>query len=412
MKPIAAVLLLFFCLGAYNFGKGQGNDLIFLNGQSQVEIPFEYENNFIIIKVMFNDIFPLKFIFDTGAENTILTKREITDLFQIDYQKRFTIYGSDLSQTLYAYLVRGISFRIGEMRASQRSILVLEEDYFQFDEFSGIEVHGILGADFFRRFIVKINYYKQIITLYDPTAFQLPKASQYQEFPLEMHRSKPYLLAPIKLSNDTIIQTKLLLDTGASIALLLYTDTHEQMKIPEKVIKSILGRGLGGVIYGYLGRVNQLKFSEHLFNGVLTNFQEIPIVEDSTYMNKRNGILGNQILDRFTIIIDYIQNRAFVQPNPYFKKKFEFDRSGLFITASGSGLSKFIIFDVVPESPSAKAGLVTGDEIKNINGVPVSFFKLQDLMYKFRGKVGKRIRMVILRNGERIKKEFRLEELI
>jgi hypothetical protein len=411
MKPIAIVVFGMLYFGCFVNVKGQGNDLTFLNGQTHVDIPFDYENNFIIIKLMFNDIFPLKFIFDTGAENTILTKREITDLFQIDYQKRFTIYGSDLSQTLYAYLVRGISFRIGDMRASQRSILVLEEDYFRFDEFSGIDIHGILGADFFRRFIVKINYYKQIITLYDPAVFQLPKG-HFTEFPLEMHRSKPYLIAPVKLGNDTTIQTKLLMDTGASIALLLYTDTHDGLKIPEKVIRSILGRGLGGVIYGYLGRVKSLKFSEHMFNEVLTNFQEIPVVEDSTYMNKRNGIIGNQLLDRFTLIIDYVQNRVFVQPNPYFKKKFEFDRSGLFVTASGAALSKFIVFDIVPLSPAAKAGIISGDEIKSVNGVPASFFKLQDLMSKFRGKVGKRINMIILRNGERIKTELKLEDLI
>ena len=411
MKPIAFLLTLLLCCGSFSKTEGQINDLVFLNGETHVDIPFDYENNFIVIKLMFNDIFPLKFIFDTGAENTILTKREITDLFQIDYQRRFNIYGADLSQNLYAYLVRGISFRIGDLRASQRSILVLEEDYFQFDEFSGIDIHGILGADFFRRFIVRINYYKQVITLYDPSTFQLPKG-RFTEVPLEMHRSKPYLLTSVRLNNDTTIQTKLLMDTGASIALLLYSDTHPQLKVPEKVIRSVLGRGLGGIIYGYLGRVRMLSFSEHTFNEVLTNFQELPIVEDSSYMNNRNGIIGNQLLDRFTLIIDYVHNRVFLQPNPYYKKKFEFDRSGLFITASGPSLSKFIVFDIVPSSPSDKAGIVSGDEIKSVNGVPATFFKLQDLMYKFRGRLGKRVRLVIVRNGEKIKKEFKLEDII
>jgi hypothetical protein len=404
------VFILFFCLCISNL-KGQTNDLIFLNGETQVDIPFEYENNFIVIKLMFNEIFPLKFIFDTGAENTILTKREITDLFQIDYQKRFTIYGADLSQNLYAYLVRGITFRIGDLKASQRSILVLEEDYFQFDEFSGIDIQGILGADFFRRFIVKINYYKQVITLYDPANFQMPKG-RYSEVPLEMHRSKPYLTTPVNLSSETTIETKLLMDTGASIALLLYTDTHPQLKVPEKVIRSVLGRGLGGVIYGYLGRVRKLDFFGNSFNDVLTNYQELPIIEDSTYMNERNGIIGNQLLDRFNIIIDYVNNRAFFQPNPNFKKKFEFDRSGLFVTASGPNLTKFMIFDVVPLSPAAKAGIENGDEIRAINGVPSSFLKLQDLMYKFRGKAGKKISLLIVRNGEKLKKEFKLEDMI
>jgi C-terminal processing protease CtpA/Prc len=155
-----------------------------------------------------------------------------------------------------------------------------------------------------------------------------------------------------------------------------------------------------------------MTFSDFNFNEVLTNFQELPFVEDSTYMNNRNGIIGNQLLDRFTLIIDYVRNIAFLQPNPYFKKKFEFDRSGLFITASGPNLSKFVVFDVVPFSPSAKSGILNGDEIKSVNGVPASFFKLQDIMTKFRGKLGKRVRMVIIRNGEKMQKEFRLEDII
>jgi hypothetical protein len=91
------------------------------------------------------------------------------------------------------------------------------------------------------------------------------------------------------------------MDTGASIALLLYTDTHPQLKVPEKVIRSVLGRGLGGVIYGYLGRVRKLDFFGNSFNDVLTSYQELPIIEDSTYMNERNGIIGNQLLDRFKL---------------------------------------------------------------------------------------------------------------
>ncbi|HOY18537.1 MAG TPA: hypothetical protein PLC89_14620, partial [Haliscomenobacter sp.] len=78
MKPIAFLLTLLLCCGSFSKTEGQINDLVFLNGETHVDIPFDYENNFIVIKLMFNDIFPLKFIFDTGAENTILTKREIT----------------------------------------------------------------------------------------------------------------------------------------------------------------------------------------------------------------------------------------------------------------------------------------------------------------------------------------------
>ena len=46
-------------------------------GAKKVEIPFERQGNFIIVKVTFEGLFPLRFILDTGAEHTILTKKEL-----------------------------------------------------------------------------------------------------------------------------------------------------------------------------------------------------------------------------------------------------------------------------------------------------------------------------------------------
>ena len=51
------------------------------NGE-KVEIPFEYINGFIVVDIIFEKVLPLKFILDTGAENTILLKRTYTDLLK------------------------------------------------------------------------------------------------------------------------------------------------------------------------------------------------------------------------------------------------------------------------------------------------------------------------------------------
>jgi hypothetical protein len=390
----------------------QRNDLLFPPGQQKVEIPFDYQNNFIIVSLVFNEIFPLRFIFDTGAENTILIQREITDLLQVDYQKRFTIQGADLGTPLFAYLARGIHLRIGEMHAYDRSILVLEEDYFHFDQFSGIDVHGILGADFFRRFVVKINYQKQVITLQDPVSFKPPKGGRFFEYPMEVHRNKPYIHVETLLTNDTTVNTKLLMDTGASIPLLLYTATNPLLRMPAKVIESNIGIGLGGIIYGYLGRIKQLKLQKHPYEEILTNFQELPPVIDTSFLHGRNGIIGNQLLERFVILIDYIHEKLYLQPDVGYKNDFIFDRSGLILAASGDNLNKFTVFDLVRNGPAERAGIMRGDEIRTVNGLPSRFFKLEDLNQKFRQKLGKKIKLVIYRNEVRMEKEFVLELII
>ena len=381
-------------------------------GTKQIDIPFEYQNNFIVVKVLFNDIFPLRFIFDTGAEYTILSKREITDLLSIDYQKRFTLQGADMRTELYAYLARGINLTIGNLRNVNRSILVLEEDYFRFEEFSGIQIHGILGADMFRRFVVKINYKKRIISLLNAEDFRPPRGGGTFEMPVELYRSKPYITTQTTLKGDTTIATKLLLDTGASLALLLYTDTHPNLHLPEKTIPSNIGMGLGGFLQGYLGRVSQLKINDISFDQVVTNFQELPSMIDSSVTNGRNGIIGNQLLRRFIITLDYTHERLFFSPDAGFKNKYNYDRSGLIIIAAGPNLTKFTIYDVVPNSPAAKVGIRRGDDLKTINGIPTSFFSLEEVIAKFQRKEGKKVRIAIERNNVKLKKEIVLEQLI
>ena len=400
--------LLFWAVSGWT----QGYDMEVRRGVSSIEIPFEYENNFIIVKVIFNDVFPLKFIFDTGAEHTILTRREITDILQINYERRFPIVGSDLSTELYAYLARGVNLTLNKMVALNRSILVLDEDYFRFEEFGGINVQGIIGADLFRRFIVKIDYRRRVITLYDPSKFELP-SNRYEEIPIEISRNKPYMYAPTSLTSDTTIQGKYLIDTGASLALLLYTNTHPAFNLPPQYIRSKIGMGLGGYLQGFLGRIEQIDIGPFGMDGVVTNFQDVPPGADSSiYMNDRNGIIGNEILSRFEIIIDYINEKMYLKAGKNLRQKFQYDKSGLIIAASGAALNSFTVVDIIANSPAAQSDLRIGDEIKNLNGLPTNFMSLGDLTKKLRQRSGKRIRMIIRRGDERLKKEFRLRELL
>jgi hypothetical protein len=383
----------------------------FPRGVKKIDIPFEYENNFIIINLVFNRIFPLKFIFDTGAEHTILTRREITDLLQIDYHKRFSIMGADMQTELYAYLARGIHLKLNNAEFPNRSILVLEDDYFQFEQYAGVAVHGILGSDLFRRYVVEINYRRQIISLHDPIDFSPPR-SRFVEYPLEFNRHKPYLFACAHFPDDTMVRTKLLLDTGASLALLLYTDTHPGLQLPEKVIRSNIGVGLGGYLEGFLGRINRLELAEFSFNGVITNFQEMRPRADTAFLFNRNGILGNQILSRFIVIIDYVHGRLYLLPEKGYREKFHYDRSGLSLVAGGPRLNIYTVYQVVPGSPAYEAGIRENDMLRTFNGLPASFFSLADITRRLQGRPGKRIRITLDRDGERIKTQFRLRDLI
>ena len=376
----------------------------------RIDLPFDYHNNLIIVDVTLNKLFPLKFIFDTGAENTILAKKEITDLLRVPYEREFKLLGSDMKTELTAYLVRNIHFKMHDLVIPAHSMLVLDEDYFRFEEVAGLEIHGILGADVFRSLVVKINYERKVITLTKRQYFDPPK--DYDVIPIQIFRGKPYLSTDLKIQKDTTISVKLLIDSGAMMGVVLHTNTDSALHLPPNVLTGKLGAGLGGYLEGYLGRLHALQVGKVSFNEILTNFQDISQAIDTTQLNGRNGLLGNQVLNRFHVIIDYLQGVMYLKPNRKFKKAFEFDKSGLVIIAANVRLNNFIVHDVIPGSPAAEAGISIGDRITKLNGLPVQFLSLDSIAKKLRKKEGKKIKLRVRRGKEKLNIQFKLKKLI
>ncbi|PSR12442.1 MAG: hypothetical protein DA408_15545 [Bacteroidetes bacterium] len=409
------LLLIICCWWAWQPVAAQIELITLDKSSGRVEIPFEYINNFIVVQVVFNKVFPLKFIFDTGAENTILTHKEITDLLQVDYQRKISIYGSDLKTELLAYVAAGISMEFGEhLRLSSQSILVLEEDYFRFEEYVGTEIHGILGADILRRFVIEIDFRRRVISFQDPSRFTPPNPKKFFQIPVEFDRYKPYLTLPANLIQNQPTSLKLLMDSGASLALLLYTHSDSLLQLPENLIRTNIGHGLGGALEGYVGRTATLQIGKIQLNQVITSFHDLDqdYDIDNTFLNSRNGLLGNNILSRFSVIIDYIREKVYLRPNRDYNRPFKYDRSGLTVIAAGGQQHDFVILNVVKDSPADLAGLQKGDEIRALNGVPSILLGLENLVSNFQRKVGKRVRLLIKRGEQRMLVEFRLQDII
>ncbi len=409
-----AVLLLFLALVAGLFcppNLAAQTSFEVLKDAKKIEIPFEYQNNLLVVSVLYERIFPLKFIFDTGAEHTILAKKEIADMFGVRYEREFKLLGTDMKTELLAYLVRGIHLKVGNLVLPNHSMLVLGDDYLHLDQITGEEIHGILGADAFRGVVLKINYERKIITLQRASTFKSP-GDDYEQISIDVHRNKVYLKANLQIQQDTPFNVKLLLDTGASPSLLMNTNTHPDLHMPENTLKGNIGAGLGGFLEGYLGRVNHLQIGAWRLNEVLTNFQELPPEADTSLLHGRHGIIGNQVLSRFHIIIDYPREKLYLQPNKRFKEKFEFDKSGLVVVATGEHLNSFIVHDVLPGSPAAEAGLKEGDKVVRLNWTSAGFLSLEDINHKLRQKEGKKITLVVRRGAERLKLQFQLRRLI
>ncbi|RLD22628.1 MAG: hypothetical protein DRI69_00580 [Bacteroidetes bacterium] len=408
------LLRFFFTLVAacyFSFAAAQNITFDILNGEDKIEVPFSFTHNFIIVEVRLFGMMPMNFIFDTGAENTILFTRQFADFLDVKYDLRIPIIGSDMSRKLYALVARSIEFELVGLPTQKKDILVLEENPFNLSEITGIQIHGILGGSFFKNSVIEIDFRKQKLIFHNPVTFKAP-GKAYSRLNVEILGNKPYLKAKSTLMNGTEADLKLLVDTGAGLPLLLHNNSHPSLVLPEHYILGKLGFGLGGYIEGYVGRTRKLSIEGITFDNVLTSFQDISEAVTMGTIWPRNGLIGNQLLLRFDVIIDYVKELMYLKPRLRYNRKFKMDKSGLILVAIGPNLNNFMVQGTIANSPAANAGLVRGDRLVRINGLPARGYSLDQIHRVFQKRTGKQIKLVIYRNGETIKLRFDLKDLI
>ena len=383
---------------------------IYPRGTKSIRVPFTYENGFIIVSVTLNRTFPLRFIFDTGAENTIITKPEIATLLRMPLSREFTVQGSDHQREMTAYLTRNVRVHVGDVHFPRQSLLVMKEDYFRFEEFCGVRIDGILGGSMFNRQVIKIDYQRGVITFTRADRFEPPP--KYESIPIDVYRNKPYIEAGTELVPGQPVDVRLLLDSGAALPMLLYTETHPGLDLPERVLRGNIGQGLGGFLTGFLGRSEFLRLGDFSVGQPLTYFQELPPGTDTVDLNDRNGLIGNDVLSKFHVIIDYPKERLFLLPNRNYQEPSTYDRSGLILISGGANFNQFRVYGILPGSPAAEAGLLPNDQILAVNGLPAELYSLNGITKILKRKPGKIVRLRVRRGGRILRHRLTLRDLI
>ena len=386
----------------------RGLDIIPID-KNYVQVPFEYENGFIILNAWLGGILPVRLIFDTGAENTIIFDKELATLIELEYDRQIMITGSDLDTMIAANISRNVSMRISGTLRVLRDIIVLERNHYMLKERLGIDVHGILGGTYFSNLVVKIDYKHEMLTFYRDIKY-VKRLSSYEKFDLFVQNHKPYLETSVQIIDEKPRNLRLLIDSGASLPCLINALDNPTKQLPEKVMPGNVGFGLSGMITGYSGRISQLRFDPFRFTNLFTTFQLFSNDNMEDFKSSRDGLIGNLLLERFDIIIDYAREILYLKPKRKYNAEVRFDKSGLTIYAFGTDLNKYYVVSVQEGSPAAKAGVKQGDLVHRINGSFTRNINLEKINNKLSAKQGRKINMVLIRNDEKIKTSFRLLE--
>ena len=407
MPKAAGYIWLFLCLLLSTDMKAQlqldlKSDTVYLKGNKRkVNIPFKLVHNLIVIPIQVNNSTPLNFILDSGVQTALITHLNYSDSLDLHQARKVDITGLGVGSSLEAFHSSGNSISLKGVEGINQEVFVLSQDVFDLSSRMGMYIHGIIGYDIFKNFIVKINYSTETLTLYRPN-FIIRKRRRVQEYPLHIENHKAYVYADIHQQNGDTLQVKLVLDTGASNTVSLYLPSNERITLPSKVMQAYLGRGLSGDINGKIGRLSCLKIGQFQLADLPAAYPEEAAIKAALSLSNRNGNLGSDVLSRFTVIIDYPNKRLLLKPNHKFKKPFHYNMAGFEVTTPMPGTNVYVVSSVSEDSPASEAGVKPGDQLLNINGQKCLNLSLNDVLELLESSPGKKLNLSLLREQEKL----------
>jgi hypothetical protein len=439
------LLLFFLFLSIYGFSQ---SDFQIENSIKKVVIPFKFINNLVFIPVVVNGE-ELTFLLDTGVEQTILFSlddKEEVKLFELEKLK---LRGLGSKEAIDSYKSSKNKVEIKDYVDYNHEIYIILDQDFNFSSHVGIPVNGIIGYNFFRKNMIEIDYDRKKIIVYDHTHKKISNRlkKKFLKDSISIEDNKPYYSANIK-SNDESIPAKLLLDTGNSDAVWVFTNKSDKIKLPQKTIQDYLGKGFSGSVFGKRGRIEKFEFGSKVFDSILVTFPDSASVKSVNFVPDRVGSVGGEIISRFSIVFDYLNNTIYTRPNSKLKASFQFNMSGLEVEHAGlewvkesfeesQGQGKgikiytetskslenslkirftlkpvFNIASVRIGSEAEKAGVKVGDKVLKINNNSAYGYTIEMINALLKSEEGKTIEIEVERKNKTYTYKFRLKKII
>ncbi|OYZ01912.1 MAG: signal protein PDZ [Sphingobacteriia bacterium 28-36-52] len=350
------------------------------------KIPFfQLSGGIIIIKAQLDGFADsLNFVLDTGSGGISLDSSTVERLKIPIALSDKTIRGiAGVKRVSFAYnhtlqmpgiLVKHLDFHINNYE-------LLTSVY-------GVRIDGIIGYSFLRRYIVHLDFDKKIMEVHTPGRFKYPRGGQLLK---PNFSTLPLLQAHVE-DNKSFLN-RFIFDTGAGLCFLLsreYVDDSSIFKSKRKFYPT-QAEGLGGKKKMEIAVMKSVKIGNYKFKKV-----PVHIFEDDfnvTNYPTLGGLMGNDLLRRFNITLNYPEQSIHIKPNEHFSDAFDYSYTGLGIYLVDGQIK---VIDIIEGSPGDKAGFKTDDIIFSIENNASN--NIQAYKNLFQNSLGK-IKVVVLRNN-------------
>jgi hypothetical protein len=363
--------------------------------QPLTRIPFLSLTGGVMIVTAQMPPFPdtLQFIFDTGSSGISLDSSTAAYLGLQPVYSGYAIRG--VGGIRKVPFVNGRSLQLGSIRADSLDFHV--NDYSVLTSVYGVRIDGIIGYSLLSRYVIRIDQELQQMDWFSAGVNVYPRRGYRMKLEIDKLPSHAAYVQDVRGE-----QSRFLIDLGAGLNLLFSRRYVQSSGLLDNTRKRWIksGEGIGGRIEMELTTMRQLRIGPYRFRQVPINIFD----DDFNVTNYPEwaGLIGNDLLRRFQVILNYPAKEMHLLPNRYFSDPFDYSYSGLELYLVAN---KIRVGYLAPGSPAAAAGLELGDEVvavnKNFSGILTEYkFQLQ--------KAGERVRIIYRRDEKIGELEFRV----
>ena len=385
---------------------GSGSVQPYLGKRTRI-IPFIRHGNHILLAVRVNDSQPLRFVLDTGASASVISKKaaELAGL-NVKGQHRVSNLGTGEGDPTISRS-ENVTLILNDIRVQKKEIAVISFD--TLEHAVGYSIDGILGAEIFKRYVVGLEYNENQLALSEPDSYRYE--GRGQALPIELKNDRPFLKATALIPGAEPIEGSFVIDIGAQGTMSLQSPIVEKYRLLTANRKSIehFAHGAAGEAPEMLVRAESLRLGTFTINNPVVALSTA--TKGSTADSSYKGVIGAGILNRYRVTILYYQKQLILEPTPACNEPFEADMSGGSLIATGPDFKVFVIEHVVANSPMFEAGLRAGDIITSINGKPAEAYTLDDIREMFK-RDGQQYKLDVKRGSELLNVTVRPRKLI
>lgn len=361
----------------------------------RAELPLEHYGGLLVLKARVNG-HPetLRLMFDSATSETYVFTHA-ADKVKLERAGEGTRTGVGEKGYAVQY-ASGVSLDLGGLLLTGLKVVVTERRVLA-------EVDGMIGWDILSRYVAGVDFTARTLALFEPTCDRTSPGSKV--LPLGFSKGDPRIpvvRGTLAMPGRPPASGTFTVDTGASAFAFLWPPFVEKHQLEKGVTRSIPIRGggmSGGAAYDLM-RADSFQLGPFTVKGpVIGIFRH---KQPAGHESDRDGILGNELFERFHVVFDYARARLILEPHARLADPFVLKRSanwtGLVAKETKEGLE---VLEVLPDSPGARAGVQRGDVVVAVEGRAVLSIPIDEWLdmlsregrtYTFSVKRGERAR--------------------